>query len=65
MADYSDCVLRKELHGIKDGQFICYGLDQTLCTETGKCPFYASSKTHFRDPATGFIHRKKGAKNVK
>lgn len=62
MANYSDCVLRKDLHGVKAGQFICYGLDQTLCTETGKCPFYASRKTHFRDPKTGFVHRKKGVK---
>lgn len=64
MIDYSDCVLRKDLKGPKEGNFICYGLEQTLCTETGKCPFYASSKTHYRDPKTGYIH-KKGDKDEK
>lgn len=60
MTDYSDCVLRKDLKGAMQGNFICYGLLQTLCTETGKCPFYASSKTHYRDPKTGFIYKKGG-----
>ena len=62
MTDYSDCVLRKDLKGAKQGQFICYGLTQTLCTETGKCPFYASNKTHYRDHKTGYIYKKKGAR---
>lgn len=57
MNKYSDCVLRKDLGGARKGSFICYGLEQTLCTETGKCPFYASKKTHYRDPKMGYIHK--------
>lgn len=62
MANYTDCVLRKDLHGVKEGSFLCYGLTDTICTSGVKCPFYASSKTHYRDNKTGYIHRKKGAK---
>lgn len=59
MVNYSDCVLRNEL---RSGKIKCYGLHTMLCNDGVKCPFYGSSKTHFRDPDTGFVHKKKGVK---
>lgn len=64
MGKYENCVLRHNLSGAKTGDFICYGLDECLCKTSDHCPFYAPSDTHFRDPKTGYVHRKrKGKKN--
>ena len=66
MDKYKDCVLRLDLHGMYEGQFICHGLTECLCETKGRCPFYASSKTHYRDKKTGYIYKKKrGYKNEK
>ena len=58
MKDYSDCVLRLNLKGANEGKWICHGLHECLCANGVKCSFYASSKTHYRDKKTGFIHKK-------
>ena len=48
MKNYSDCVLmcRSKYTG---KPVRCYGLIKMLCLEEGKCPFYGSSKTLYRD----------------
>lgn len=59
MGKYDDCVLRINLRGMNDGKFICSGLEECLCVTTGKCKFYASEKTHYKDKKTGYICEKK------
>lgn len=59
---YDNCVLRLNLQGLNKGDFICHGLKYCYC-KYGDCKFYADGNKYYRDPKTGFIHKKrKGGK---